>query len=427
MNFDIASIQPMLNGSAQNSDGLAADSAPQGLFAGLLNTALGEQLAILQQQQVQGMPLPEALQGTVLADLQNFALQNGVTLPVLDSRLEGEIEDIDLQETFQVLADILSTIDSASVSTVDELDRQLALEISVHTESVAEFIDPQVQQQAQGMAALLTEQGELSKQSVALSSMDGAEQEKKASLASVLPSSTKTETLQAVEQEEKVGHIQDTLETDVSFSEHTESDEHSADFWAHQQSADQIVEQSVDDTGKQIFRSVADVALNERMPTRANSAELAPMNSRMADPDWGNELAQRLVFMHKQSIPAAQLNLNPKHLGPVSIRVDVDNDKTSIAFSVQHGVVKDAIEAALPKLKEMLGGQQLNLVDVNVSQQQSEQKSSSPFMMSSDGQQREQQDEPQQQRAQAEQEMSVLDEIEAGRAIAKQGVLSIFA
>jgi flagellar hook-length control protein FliK len=37
-------------------------------------------------------------------------------------------------------------------------------------------------------------------------------------------------------------------------------------------------------------------------------------------------------------------------------------------FTAQHAEVKEAIEASIPRLREMLGTQQLNLINVNISQ-----------------------------------------------------------
>ncbi|WP_347989998.1 flagellar hook-length control protein FliK [Methylomonas sp. AM2-LC] len=103
-------------------------------------------------------------------------------------------------------------------------------------------------------------------------------------------------------------------------------------------------------------------------------------------PNWNAELADKLQLMHKQDISTAELQINPPHLGPISIKIGLDQqDQTTISFTTQHQQVKEAIEASIPKLREMLGGEQLNLVDVNVSQQQSDQKpAQSFFQMASD-------------------------------------------
>jgi flagellar hook-length control protein FliK len=56
-------------------------------------------------------------------------------------------------------------------------------------------------------------------------------------------------------------------------------------------------------------------------------------------------------------------------MGPVSIRIDINQDQATIAFMAQNANVRDALEASIPKLREMLSTQQLNLADVSVSPQ----------------------------------------------------------
>ena len=73
--------------------------------------------------------------------------------------------------------------------------------------------------------------------------------------------------------------------------------------------------------------------------------------------------------MNNKDISAAEIKLNPLHLGPVSVRIDIGQDnQASISFATQHVETKEALESSLPKLREMLSNQNLNLVNVNISQ-----------------------------------------------------------
>jgi flagellar hook-length control protein FliK len=57
-------------------------------------------------------------------------------------------------------------------------------------------------------------------------------------------------------------------------------------------------------------------------------------------------------------------------LGPLEVRIEIspDQQQTNIHFITHHAAVREAVEAALPRLREMLDTQQLSLGDVNVSQ-----------------------------------------------------------
>jgi flagellar hook-length control protein FliK len=173
----------------------------------------------------------------------------------------------------------------------------------------------------------------------------------------------------------------------------------------------------------------ADLSLLNRVVSQDNKVELVPMSRHFAHPEWGGEFADKVVWMHRQVVPAAELNLNPRHLGPISIRIDVSQDQTSVAFVAQHAVVKEAIEAALPRLREMLGEQKLNLVDVNVSQQQSQQRQSGAFEHDtmSKGQQPGMKVSAMSDSAEHDLVDTLTEEIENDSAVAAPGILSLFA
>ncbi|MBL4851028.1 MAG: flagellar hook-length control protein FliK [Gammaproteobacteria bacterium] len=89
-----------------------------------------------------------------------------------------------------------------------------------------------------------------------------------------------------------------------------------------------------------------------------------PLNSSR----WSDELGQRVRWLVGQNIGSAQIRLNPAELGPIQLRINVSGDQVSVVFNSQFGVVREAIEAALPKLREMLESQGLNLADADINQ-----------------------------------------------------------
>jgi flagellar hook-length control protein FliK len=181
------------------------------------------------------------------------------------------------------------------------------------------------------------------------------------------------------------------------------------------------------ETDKNAFRMTNDIAqLNQAVGTE-KTVEVPAMTKPLSHPEWNQELGQKLIWMHKQEMPSAELRLNPQHLGPISIKVDVNQDQATVAFTAQHAAVRDAIEAAIPKLREMLGGQNLNLVDVNVSQQQSEQRQPNDFFRMASEQGRGNSQGNDAETAVNQPAIDIVDEIEAGRAIAGNGLLSLFA
>ena len=105
------------------------------------------------------------------------------------------------------------------------------------------------------------------------------------------------------------------------------------------------------------------------------------LETPMGHPRWSQDFNQRVQWMVNQSVSGAQIRLNPQHMGPVEVRIQLQNDQVSISFTAQHGATREAIDAALPRLREMLSDQNVNIVDVDVSQhsfaEQREQQASS--------------------------------------------------
>jgi flagellar hook-length control protein FliK len=101
------------------------------------------------------------------------------------------------------------------------------------------------------------------------------------------------------------------------------------------------------------------------------SADVAPLTRPLSHPQWNEDLGERIVWMNSRGISTAEIRMNPEHMGPITVRIDMNQDQATIAFTAQNSVVRDALEASLPKLREMLSAQQVNLADVSVSQQSS--------------------------------------------------------
>ncbi len=96
-----------------------------------------------------------------------------------------------------------------------------------------------------------------------------------------------------------------------------------------------------------------------------------PLSPPLGSPQWQNALGERLVWLVKKDLQQAELRLNPQHLGPVEVRIEVRNEHATISFSAHHAVTRDVLEASVPRLREMLGEAGVTLASVDVSQQRS--------------------------------------------------------
>ncbi|WP_202843569.1 flagellar hook-length control protein FliK [Luteimonas saliphila] len=113
-----------------------------------------------------------------------------------------------------------------------------------------------------------------------------------------------------------------------------------------------------------------------RSPTTATLPPL-PMP---AHPDAGFDdgFGQRIAWMADQRIGHAEIRLNPEQVGPIDVRVQLDGDQVRAEFHSAHAEVRQAIEASLPRLRELLGQHGLQLGQADVGQRQAGQDGSTP-------------------------------------------------
>lgn len=85
-------------------------------------------------------------------------------------------------------------------------------------------------------------------------------------------------------------------------------------------------------------------------------------------PGWDQALSERVLWVANQRFQGAEIKLNPPQLGPIEVRVQLQHEQAQISFTAQNASVREALEAALPRLREMFAANGFNLLDVNVSQ-----------------------------------------------------------
>lgn len=99
---------------------------------------------------------------------------------------------------------------------------------------------------------------------------------------------------------------------------------------------------------------------------RGQPATPAALQQPVGQGAWKQELGEQMLWMTDHKLSVAELKLNPAHLGPMEVSIQYDQDGASVRFSAQNQAVREAIEAAVPKLREMFSSQQITLNDVSV-------------------------------------------------------------
>lgn len=159
----------------------------------------------------------------------------------------------------------------------------------------------------------------------------------------------------------------------------------------------------IENAASTITAAVASTALTGKSGPGENSVEtiIAPamsaiqahtqLNNRTADNvqtinapldsnGWSDEFSQKISWMATQRHQVAELHLNPPNLGPLDVVLKISDHQATALFTSAHGAVRDAIEVALPRLREMLADNGIALGNATVSDQPPRDKGTEGFM-----------------------------------------------
>ena len=118
------------------------------------------------------------------------------------------------------------------------------------------------------------------------------------------------------------------------------------------------------------------IASNDTSGVVTSARSLPAMTATMQQPHWNEQIGDRLNVMISRGMQQAEIRLNPPELGMLEVKVQVQGEQANINFTTHHGSVKEALDAAIPRLREMLEENGLTLGDVNVSHQSLSQEQS---------------------------------------------------
>jgi len=107
--------------------------------------------------------------------------------------------------------------------------------------------------------------------------------------------------------------------------------------------------------------AAAGFAADAAAPAATGTSTAFPITVPFGDPRFPEAIAERVTWLVREGLQSAELTLHPQDLGPIRIDLTMDGTSASIAFSAQHPDTRGAIEQSLPRLREMLAGQGLQL------------------------------------------------------------------
>ncbi|UPQ87244.1 flagellar hook-length control protein FliK [Vibrio sinaloensis] len=123
---------------------------------------------------------------------------------------------------------------------------------------------------------------------------------------------------------------------------------------------------------QQLAQAAGQPGSNALTQARADQVAQAPLqlNRDLA----GEQVAERMQMMMSKNLKNIDIRLDPPELGRMQIRMNMNGDAATVHFTVANQQARDVIEQSMPRLREMLAQQGVQLGDTSVQQQASGQQ-----------------------------------------------------
>jgi flagellar hook-length control protein FliK len=107
----------------------------------------------------------------------------------------------------------------------------------------------------------------------------------------------------------------------------------------------------------------------EQVLRQAEAKINATIEAPLRSPGFATELSEKVVWLVGRQGQFAELSLNPPQLGSLEVRLSLTGGEASAQFFSANPVVREAIDAALPKLRELMAQAGINLGEAEVRDQ----------------------------------------------------------
>ena len=162
--------------------------------------------------------------------------------------------------------------------------------------------------------------------------------------------------------------LQDMLTSDTQADAEFEVSEEALTALRPHAASASSAQQGIETTGMaaQMARSAQSVATGAANTTLATSLS-ASISVPVQDSGWDTAVAERVLLMANNKLQNAELRLSPADLGPLRVELRIEDTTANVNFHTNQAVTREALEQAMPKLREMLAdsGLQLGRCDVS--------------------------------------------------------------
>ena len=121
--------------------------------------------------------------------------------------------------------------------------------------------------------------------------------------------------------------------------------------------------------------------LTETNPLKSTADKLQnlPLSVAVNQRGWGDAFSSRIQWLASNNVNTAEIRLDPAHLGKIEVQIDLSGPEAKVIFNAEHAQAREALDNAMPRLREMMsesGFQQLN-VDISGQERKGEERHAS--------------------------------------------------
>lgn len=125
--------------------------------------------------------------------------------------------------------------------------------------------------------------------------------------------------------------------------------------------------------------SQSTVAALSGTPVSGQPVVTQTVSTPLSSPAWADDFTQKISWMVSQRNQVAELHLNPPNLGPLDVVLKISENQATALFTSPHAAVREAVENALPKLRELLADNGIMLSNATVGDQSSRERQAEQF------------------------------------------------
>lgn len=93
---------------------------------------------------------------------------------------------------------------------------------------------------------------------------------------------------------------------------------------------------------------------------------LPPIEAPVGSPRFVDETAQQVTWLVKNGLSEAEIRVKPADMGPISVRIEMNQNEATISFAVTQPETRAAVQDSLHRLTEMLADSGISLGEASV-------------------------------------------------------------